>query len=564
VAIAGGVLSFALTGNFGDEAASLPDSHPASYYERHESKDRVIVFVHGFFGSPSDTWTCPKGAFWPNLLLRDADFNDSDIYVAAYNTRDYKTIDQIVSSLNNRLEHDKVFEHREVVFVVHSLGGLVVRRLLLTYREYAERVRFIYFFSTPATGSQIAQVGSLFSANPLLREMIPGDSNDYLLNLESEWSAAKFQGIRLYCAYETKPTKGVLVVDRLSATRNCGNQLPIDADHLGIVKPCSPDDESYIALQNAVRENPVSSKPKPTARPPATPGTTPAPKSAPGSTQFKFHEEARLDYFTILLGPSSSIRLARNMLEKGWNGFAEVDGERPLRMYVEGNDLYIDAKVYDERGTVVLELAKSVITNSLPPGWDVNYASNAMEVVDANQAPVFQMIRDHPGVIRLNGTWYGKRGSVIASGRKLAPIFKYPYWKYPGQFADSPDMSRHLTERQIKDLDSLAATLPTDFSKQQLFVAYTNDPEAKTYASEIENVLEAHGKPGTDQWIDMLTYDRVYVCIHDQNDEAFSIALKIANILATPASPVVAGNCLSLGTPPKAGQVWIHVGVRPQ
>jgi pimeloyl-ACP methyl ester carboxylesterase len=487
VAIAAGVLCLALTANSDDEAASLSDSHPASHYERHENKDRVVVFVHGFFGDASDTWTCPKGVFWPSLLLRDTAFDDSDVYVAAYNSGDNVTIDEVVSSLNDRLEHDKVFEHREVVFVAHSLGGLVVRKLLLTHREYAQHVRFIYFFSTPGTGSQIARLGSIFAPNPLLREMSSGDSNDYLLSLEFEWKAAKFQSIRLYCAYEKKPTKGVIVVDRLSATRDCGDQtpIPINEDHIGIVKPCSPEDDSYIALKNAVRENPIAPRPKPSSRPPTTAGPSLTPKSAVSATQFKFHEEARLDYFTILLGPSSSIRLARNMLEKGWNGFAEVDGERPLRMYVEGNDLYIDAKVYDERGTVVLELVKSVITNSLPPGWDVNYASNAMEVVDANQAPVFQMIRDHPGVIRLNGTWYGKRGSVIASGRKLAPIFKYPYWKYPGQFADSPDMSRHLTERQIKDLDSLAATLPTDFLKQQLFVACTNDPEAKTYASEL-------------------------------------------------------------------------------
>ncbi len=36
------------------------------------------------------------------------------------------------------------------------------------------------------TGAEIARLGSLFSSDPLLKEMFPGDANDYLLNLESE------------------------------------------------------------------------------------------------------------------------------------------------------------------------------------------------------------------------------------------------------------------------------------------------------------------------------------------------------------------------------------------
>jgi hypothetical protein len=47
-------------------------------------------------GSASDTWTCPQDVFWPNLLLRDTAFSDSDIYVATYNTRNHMTIDQVV------------------------------------------------------------------------------------------------------------------------------------------------------------------------------------------------------------------------------------------------------------------------------------------------------------------------------------------------------------------------------------------------------------------------------------------------------------------------------------
>jgi hypothetical protein len=139
------------------------------------------------------------------------------------------------------------------VFVCHSLGGLVVQRLLLTFRQYAQQVPFIYFFSTPETGSQIANLGSVFSSDPLLKVMFAGDENGYLQNLENEWKAAQFHIHRL-CAYEKKKYKGVLVVDRLSGTRNCDEPpMAINEDHLGIVKPNGTEHDSYIALRNAMR-----------------------------------------------------------------------------------------------------------------------------------------------------------------------------------------------------------------------------------------------------------------------------------------------------------------------
>lgn len=115
------------------------------------------------------------------------------------------TIDEIVSNLANRFQSDGVFAHREVVFVAHSLGGLIVQRFLITHREYAKQVPLIMFYSTPETGAQIAKL---------------------------EWIAAHFP-IKRYCAYEKQPTKGIWIVDRLSpvahlpcdTARRTGNSL---------------------------------------------------------------------------------------------------------------------------------------------------------------------------------------------------------------------------------------------------------------------------------------------------------------------------------------------------
>ncbi len=231
---------------------------------RHDNKPRVLVFVHGLGGDPENSWRCPNGKSWPRLLTRDTAFDNFDIYLASYDTRligNQTAIDEAVATLQNRLENDGVFDYKEIVFVAHSLGGLVVKRLLLTRREYAAKVRFIYLFSTPSTGAAAANVASFmsqigFSDDPLLKEMKSGD-NEYLFNLEAEWKAAPFKNVKQYCAYETQLTHGVRVVDRLSGTRDCDQILPIGEDHFNIVKPCHQKHDSYIALRNAVRENPL-------------------------------------------------------------------------------------------------------------------------------------------------------------------------------------------------------------------------------------------------------------------------------------------------------------------
>ena len=247
--------------NGSDAKAVTPAPSTGSHYERKEAKERVIVFVHGVYGSAAGTWTCvATGVAWPKLLLSDPAFANTDIYVAEYPTHftgNMMSIDDQVSNLTNRLEADEVFsKHGEVVFVAHSLGGLIVQRLLLTHRELATKVRFIYFLSTPEEGSQVARLGHVINGDPDLKQMFNGDSNTYLENIEAEWKGAKFD-IPRYCTIERKKTKGLLIVDKLSGTRNCESVVALDEDHPGVAKPCSENDDSYIALRNAEKKNPV-------------------------------------------------------------------------------------------------------------------------------------------------------------------------------------------------------------------------------------------------------------------------------------------------------------------
>jgi len=192
------------------------------------------------------------------------------------------TIEEVVSGFNNQLVNDEIFsKHREVMFVCHSLGGLIVQRLLIEHREYAPAVKFLYLFASPETGSEVAKLGTYFSRDPLLKTLLSGDENVYLQSLEDDWRTLK-PHIQTLCAYEKKPLPVVgVIVDRLSSTRNCDDfPIEIDGDHNEIVKPDSARHPSYIALRVAIRTHPLSVKQ--TQRSPAASVPNPATPKAQG------------------------------------------------------------------------------------------------------------------------------------------------------------------------------------------------------------------------------------------------------------------------------------------
>jgi hypothetical protein len=121
------------------------------------------------------------------------------------------------------------------------MGGVVTRAYLLKYRDIAEKTAFAYFSSTPTTGSQAASIARLAFNSPQIEELKLMGAKDYLANLMTSWVAAHFS-FASYCAYENKPTDGImLVVSMASAVALCDGALdPIDADHGGNCKARKP------------------------------------------------------------------------------------------------------------------------------------------------------------------------------------------------------------------------------------------------------------------------------------------------------------------------------------
>ena len=254
------------------QPAIKPNSAVVQGYIRNTAQERAIVFVHGVLGDATKTWTARNGAYFPALLLGDTAFDGLDIFVYDYPSTafaDSYSVDELADNLRLLLETAKVFEtHREVLFVAHSMGGLVVRQLLLKYQRFAPKVSMVYFFATPTTGSELAALAKIApSLNPQFTDMRPWKDQAYVGNLVRQWQAAEFR-VKSYCAYEKRTTYGVRVVEEQSATNLCNQRLdPIDTDHLDIVKPIDRTAISYLALRQAVLSTPAS----PPAPPPAPP-----------------------------------------------------------------------------------------------------------------------------------------------------------------------------------------------------------------------------------------------------------------------------------------------------
>ena len=236
---------------------------------------RVIVFVHGLHGD-NDSFRNANGTYWPDLIRTDPRFAYSDVVVANYPSppsNGKSSSVQLSEILYQDLRKSHVWDHREVVVLAHSLGGILVEEMLLHHPAEAARVKFIVSYGTPHEGSTVARIASIYDKDPLLNDLSDAGSNTFLSKLESSWrSSPQVNDIHRFCAYETQdtsPEDGFLrylrphtrVVGYFSATYGCDVTTPpqpIDADHIRMIKPASRQAAAYDFFRRVYRDNPIT------------------------------------------------------------------------------------------------------------------------------------------------------------------------------------------------------------------------------------------------------------------------------------------------------------------
>jgi pimeloyl-ACP methyl ester carboxylesterase len=173
------------------------------------------------------TWTAPNGKkFWELVDDNDQIHGKTDAFAYGFPSHYLKSgsfdIQEAANNLHERLEFHQVLNYPAVVFVAHSMGGLVVMRELLTHREILSKVPVVMFYATPMEGSLIAEIGREFSPNSAFAEMTPADGNKLLQLLDSEWKTVpENQRPHIKCAYENTPIGPAKIVPWSSATKYC-------------------------------------------------------------------------------------------------------------------------------------------------------------------------------------------------------------------------------------------------------------------------------------------------------------------------------------------------------
>lgn len=134
-----------------------------------KSTDTVIVFVHGLLSTSDECWRNQSGLYWPNLVVDDPIFEDASVFLAGY----YSDVDsgpydfaqcsrEVFESLKHRRENGRApLDYTRIIFLAHSLGGVVVRRLLEeNAHKFASKQVGVVLMASPTGGSAYAEVFS--------------------------------------------------------------------------------------------------------------------------------------------------------------------------------------------------------------------------------------------------------------------------------------------------------------------------------------------------------------------------------------------------------------------
>ncbi|KAK4988131.1 hypothetical protein LTR50_004153 [Elasticomyces elasticus] len=243
-----------------------------------------FIAIHGlnFLGSPkpgTSTWE-QDGKLWirdflPQHLSTTCrvmlyEYNSSPaVGAAAFTLDDHAK--KLLLLLN--LKRKKDAAQRPLVFICHSLGGLLIKEALVeatldtSYREVLEATKLLVFFGTPHQGGNLTTVGDY--AAKIYRSVARNPRNDIVESLRATSEIAtkryeqfrhQLENFRVISCYEGLPYSKLtgLIVDKRSATLNLPGsrekQIGINADHSAMCKFASAQQADCELVMGVIEE----------------------------------------------------------------------------------------------------------------------------------------------------------------------------------------------------------------------------------------------------------------------------------------------------------------------
>lgn len=125
-------------------------------------KTVCLVFIHGILSDAIKCWTHKSGTHWPTLAATDPSLADVSVYNFSFETGiatgDYG-IGDAADALKELAGLDGIIEFPTIIFVCHSLGGIVARRFVVDNAIALSGKKIgLFLLGSPSRGSRWANL----------------------------------------------------------------------------------------------------------------------------------------------------------------------------------------------------------------------------------------------------------------------------------------------------------------------------------------------------------------------------------------------------------------------
>lgn len=158
---------------------------------------RLFVFVHGLHGDHMKTWTNEiTKAYWPKLVRDDTGiFGATDVAVFDYFSPAVERapgVRDIARALRGWLAGSSATDYDDVIGVAHSLGGVIVRQLLVDLDRDRDpllgKIRLVLAMAPAFGGSDVAGIfDDVGSKNPQFDDV--RTDSPFLVDLNGRWES---------------------------------------------------------------------------------------------------------------------------------------------------------------------------------------------------------------------------------------------------------------------------------------------------------------------------------------------------------------------------------------
>ncbi len=226
----------------------------------------TVVFVHGILSSGEACWLHENGSYWPELLKNQTELGPLGIYVYTYQTDIFSgsyRLSDIVDDLKERMKLDKLYDSKRIIFVCHSMGGIVVRKFIVERIIDLIETNIeigLFMVASPSLGSYYANLFSAFAkvlGNSQVQTMRFNEDNSWLRDLDKEFQNLKESGKLKIKGKELIEDKFLVlkkiwrkqVVEPFSGARYFGEPYKVPhSDHFSIAKPSDKEAIQHLLL----------------------------------------------------------------------------------------------------------------------------------------------------------------------------------------------------------------------------------------------------------------------------------------------------------------------------